>query len=134
MNTAFKEALQDGDFELLDGRWLNIRVTDLQLDFYVTAECSYEQPAQKQEARLRLSEPRPCDVVIQGNSRDFLALAARREDPDTLFFARRLLIEGDTELGLGLKNLLDSLELEQLPTALNWTIQRLDNLLQSRNI
>jgi predicted lipid carrier protein YhbT len=31
-------------------------------------------------------------------------------DPDTLFFSRRLTIEGDTELGLLLKNRLDALE------------------------
>jgi hypothetical protein len=36
------------------------------------------------------------------------ALALRREDPDTLFFTRRLVLEGDTELGLALKNALDA--------------------------
>jgi predicted lipid carrier protein YhbT len=34
----------------------------------------------------------------------------REEDPDTLFFARRLTIEGDTELGLVAKNLLDGID------------------------
>ena len=58
---------------------------------------------------------RPCDVVFCGNSMAFKTLALRREDPDTLFFQRRLMIEGDTELGLGLKNLLDSIDTEQLP-------------------
>ncbi|EXJ09542.1 ubiquinone anaerobic biosynthesis accessory factor UbiT [Nitrincola nitratireducens] len=37
-------------------------------------------------------------------------MAKRTEDPDSLFFQRQLSIEGDTELGLGIKNLLDSLE------------------------
>jgi predicted lipid carrier protein YhbT len=37
-------------------------------------------------------------------------LASRREDPDTLFFHRRLCIEGETETGLHVKNLLDALE------------------------
>jgi predicted lipid carrier protein YhbT len=32
-------------------------------------------------------------------------IAARKQDPDTLFFQRRLVIEGDTELGLYVKNL-----------------------------
>lgn len=40
---------------------------------------------------------------------DFLALALRREDPDSLFFTRRLVVEGDTETGLALKNALDAL-------------------------
>jgi predicted lipid carrier protein YhbT len=38
-------------------------------------------------------------------------LAKRQEDPDTLFFNRRLSMEGDTELGLIVKNALDALEL-----------------------
>jgi predicted lipid carrier protein YhbT len=54
----------------------------------------------------------PGDVVIRGTLADFWLLATRREDPDTLFFNRRLSIEGDTETGLYVKNLLDSLEFD----------------------
>lgn len=49
------------------------------------------------------------DVTVRASLPDFLALALRREDPDTLFFSRRLVLEGDTELGLAIKNALDSL-------------------------
>ena len=49
------------------------------------------------------------DVTIRARLADYLALALRREDPDTLFFSRRLVIEGDTALGLEIKNALDSL-------------------------
>jgi len=49
------------------------------------------------------------DVTIRASLRDYAALVLRREDPDTLFFTRRLAIEGDTELGLALKNALDAL-------------------------
>ncbi|PJC12345.1 MAG: sterol-binding protein, partial [Comamonadaceae bacterium CG_4_9_14_0_8_um_filter_60_18] len=38
-------------------------------------------------------------------------LARRQEDPDTLFFNRRLAMEGDTELGLLVKNTIDAIEL-----------------------
>ncbi len=51
------------------------------------------------------------DLSISASAYDFLQLAQRREDPDTLFFSRRLSIEGDTELGLVVKNALDALEL-----------------------
>lgn len=37
-------------------------------------------------------------------------LARREEDPDTLFFSRRLTLEGDTELGLLVENTLDALD------------------------
>ena len=56
---------------------------------------------------------RPCfgkpDVTVRASLADYLALALRREDPDTLFFTRRLVIEGDTALGLEIKNALDAL-------------------------
>jgi predicted lipid carrier protein YhbT len=41
-------------------------------------------------------------------------MVSRQEDPDTLFFNRSLSIEGDTELGLRVKNMLDALEWPQL--------------------
>jgi predicted lipid carrier protein YhbT len=57
---------------------------------------------------LRPAFGRP-DVTIRASFGDYLALALRREDPDTLFFTRRLVIEGDTGLGLEIKNALDAL-------------------------
>jgi predicted lipid carrier protein YhbT len=48
------------------------------------------------------------DVTIRASLSDYLALALRRQDPDSLFFSRRLVIEGDTALGLILKNALDA--------------------------
>ena len=57
------------------------------------------------------------DLTLAAAAEDFLALALRREDPDTLFFSRRLVMEGDTELGLLVKNTLDALEFKPtLPT------------------
>lgn len=55
---------------------------------------------------------RQCDVRIKGKLEEFWLLASRAEDPDTLFFHRRLAIEGDTATGLHIKNLLDSLEFD----------------------
>lgn len=54
------------------------------------------------------------DLVISASAHDFLLLAQRQQDPDTLFFNRRLSMEGDTELGLIVKNTLDALELPVL--------------------
>jgi predicted lipid carrier protein YhbT len=51
------------------------------------------------------------DLMIGATARDFMLLAQRKEDPDTLFFSRRLLMEGDTELGLLVKNTLDAIDL-----------------------
>jgi len=54
------------------------------------------------------------DATISANARDFIALALRAEDPDTLFFSRHLTLEGDTELALQLKNTLDGVDLRAL--------------------
>lgn len=50
------------------------------------------------------------DFTLRATLLDYARLALRREDPDTLFFARRLVIEGDTELGLVAKNALDAID------------------------
>ena len=50
-------------------------------------------------------------LTISASAYDFYLLSRRQEDPDTLFFSRRLVMEGDTELGLMLKNTLDAMEL-----------------------
>jgi predicted lipid carrier protein YhbT len=58
-------------------------------------------------------EDGPWDARISGNLADLLLLATRSEDPDTLFFARRLNLEGDTETALYVKNFLDALEFDR---------------------
>lgn len=58
------------------------------------------------------------DLSFAANLSAFLQLLARQEDPDTLFFNRELSIEGDTELGLIVKNMLDAIELPKLPASL----------------
>jgi predicted lipid carrier protein YhbT len=47
---------------------------------------------------------------FRASALDFARLAAREEDADTLFFNRRLVVEGDTEMALLVKNTLDTLE------------------------
>ena len=54
------------------------------------------------------------DLTLSATTRDFMALALREEDPDTLFFSRRLRMEGDTDLGLLVKNTLDAVDWDAL--------------------
>lgn len=51
----------------------------------------------------------PAVLRIQAGTEGFLSLVRGLEDPDRLFFERRLMMEGDTELGLILKNTLDAI-------------------------
>ncbi|MGA6099434.1 ubiquinone anaerobic biosynthesis accessory factor UbiT [Stutzerimonas marianensis] len=114
LNQLFAEPLADEAFEALEGRWLRLEVADLKLTWCLTCE----------RQRLRVAKQAPVAVTIRGNWREFLLLASRQEDPDTLFFRRRLVIEGDTELGLAIKNLIDSLDPDLLPPWLWALLQR----------
>lgn len=104
----FKTPIEEGRLDFWEGRVIGIRVQDLgiHLDFTKNKACI-----------LKVKKTLP-EVCISGDLKTFLLLAARRADPDTLFFQRKLLIEGDTALGLEIKNFLDSLEIESLPAPL----------------
>ncbi len=52
------------------------------------------------------------DVHIQGDLKTFLLLATSNEDPDSLFFSRKLSLEGNTEDGLYIKNLMDAMDFD----------------------
>ena len=104
INRVFQSAIEEGDFDFLQDCCLKIHIEDIDITFFIYFDGEL----------LRACPPRHYDVEFKGNTKAFLLLASRREDPDTLFFQRKLMIEGDTEMGLGIKNLLDSLELEQL--------------------
>lgn len=116
MRMAFHEALEDGDFEFLEGKWLKVEIRDMNLCWYV----SYED-----DKLVVADNIKDEDVSFSGNLNDLVLIAGRKEDPDTLFFQRRLSIEGDTELGLEVKNLMDSVDLEQLPKALQILLHQL---------
>ena len=83
----------------MEGRRISLAIADLGVTLSLTLESQ----------RLILCREKG-EATIRGGWREFLCLATRREDPDSLFFQRRLIIEGDTELGLTLKNLLDGCE------------------------
>ena len=118
---VFKEALEDGDFDFLENKWLKVTVSDLNLSWHISF----------QEGKLVVAEPRgQHDVHFSGNLNDLVLIAGRKEDPDTLFFQRRLQIEGDTELGLEVKNLMDSVDLEQLPKAMQVALNQLADFVQ----
>ncbi|WP_246792714.1 ubiquinone anaerobic biosynthesis accessory factor UbiT [Burkholderia perseverans] len=50
------------------------------------------------------------EIRIVATSRDFIRLAAREVDADTLFFNRRLVIQGETELALIVRNAIDAID------------------------
>ena len=121
LRLVFKEALADGDFEFLQDKWLKIAIDDLGLAWFI----SY------QNEQLVIAETAPqVDVSFEAQLNDLILIAGRKEDPDSLFFQRRLRIEGDTELGLEVKNLMDSIDLDVLPSLLKHGLTDLASFVQ----
>lgn len=104
LNLMFREALNSEALPAARGKVIAIAVADAGLQLAFTLG---------EEGVIPRASVRP-DVTIRANAQDFLALARRELDPDTLFFSRRLVIEGDTELGLLVKNTLDRLDTRNL--------------------
>jgi predicted lipid carrier protein YhbT len=118
LQQVLHEHIQRGDLDFLSGRQLQVWISDadIRLTFGM------------QQRLLMLSQSREADTIIRGKLSDFILLASRSEDPDTLFFQRRLVIEGNTDLGLEMKNVLDTLDSDSLPArlqaALTWLAQQ----------
>jgi len=103
LNLALARHLHPDTLHMLEGRALRIHVADAGLRFdYTWRDRAFRA------ARHDGVEP---DLTIRADAWDFHQLIQRREDPDTLFFSRRLVMEGDTELGLMVKNTLDAIDL-----------------------
>lgn len=124
LHSIFHEAIEDGDFEFLQGKWLKISITDLALDWWLSFENEQLIMASPKQNILE-------DVSFSATGDDLVLIAGRKQDPDTLFFQRRLKIEGDTELGLEVKNLIDAIDIEQLPSTVHDLVDFSANFLQN---
>lgn len=94
--------LAEDDLALLNNRRFLIDVED------TGARAAFTYRNGRFEALLTL--PETADLCFRAKLSAFLQIGLRQEDPDTLFFNRELSIEGDTELGLIVKNMLDAVE------------------------
>ena len=121
LNEAFREPFRHGELGFLEGQKVRIKVHDLGIDWLLSVEADRFRP---------LDRELEADVCIGGNGVDFALLATRQADPDTLFFQRRIRIEGDTELGLAVKNTMDSMDWDDLPLPLRKFLEILAMVLE----
>lgn len=105
LNHALAELIENGDFDFLEDRCCAIAVRDRNLAWHIGFD----------GARLLVDPELDPDVVISATVPAYLNLISQHADPDTLFFQRKLSIEGDVEMGLNVKNLLDALDEDDLP-------------------
>lgn len=104
LNLILARHLHPDTLEMLEDKTLRIQAIDANLYFdYV-----WRNNAFRADNHGAVTP----DLTIKANVWDFYCLIQRHEDPDTLFFGRRLIIEGNTELGLMVKNTLDSIDME----------------------
>jgi len=114
LNVAAKMKLLPQDcLELLEGRTFLVEVLDTGGRANFTCRNGLFRPL--------FSAPQTPDLCFRANLSAFTQMIARQEDPDTLFFNRELSIEGDTELGLVVKNMLDAVEWPRLPNLSGFT-------------
>lgn len=103
LNLVRTKLWPEEDFSWLQGKTVRLAILDLDRG----ATLSFD-------GKQFRTGSQPADITFGASLADYLVLARRQEDPDTLFFQRRLLIEGDTEVGLALKNLLDATDFSPL--------------------
>lgn len=119
LGLLFASQAADDELGFLADQWVAIRVEDLDLSFEVSFDGQWQVRA------LTCAQ-----VTFSANSAELVLVAAAKEDPDTLFFQRKLSIQGDTELGLEVKNLLLSVEFSTLPAPIRFSVERLASLIQ----
>ena len=87
--------------EALYGKQFRLQIEDLGLVLHFRCEQGKFKALPKGSA---------ADVSLSACAIDFFKLASAQEDADTLFFRRRLKMEGDTELGIAVKYWIDASE------------------------
>ena len=117
LNGAFAEQLADGDFEFLEDRILQVEILDAGLFIGL----SY---VQNRITCNRFSrDAGESDVTLSVDTLNAIKLVQQEVDPDTLFFQRKLKINGDTELAHHVKNTIDTLNPELIP---QWVMRLVD--------
>lgn len=111
LNELFALPIAEGRLDFLEQRSAMIVMSDIDARWVISFY---------RDRLLVLPGQDDADVVISGDSAQFLALGLRSEDPDMFFFQRQLKVRGDTELGLAMKNFIDSIDEEDLPPLLRY--------------
>ena len=100
LNAILRRDLPQDVYLQLIGRHVEISVSDWGVRFRVGVSSERFTP---------LPHNAVADLSVTATARDFALLASGDEDGDTLYFDRRVVVEGDTELALLIKNTLDAL-------------------------
>ena len=117
LNLIFYKNLKQGELDFLQNKIIHITIEDAGVEFRISL---------KQKKIIPASHNTHVDLELKGTVYNYMLLASRREDTDTLFFSRRLHMQGDTELGLYVKNFLDGMDMDsyKIPAYLEAILQK----------
>ncbi len=105
--TVFSEQIASDELDFLIGKRLAVAFSDVPFRFYLTMLTAKNSDPGSKKIQVTTHLAHSPEVTFAGDVNSFLTLLTRKQDPDTLFFKRKLIITGDTELGLLIKNFLD---------------------------
>ena len=117
LNKIFSKELDEGELDFLQDKIIHITIEDGGVEYRFSLQNNKLVAADKNVA---------ADLTLKGTIYNYLLLASRQEDTDTLFFSRRLQMQGDTELGLYVKNFLDGMDMDshKIPSYLKSLLQK----------
>ncbi len=95
-NKRFKERLKE-----IDNKVFLFEAVDLNKKFYLRIKDG--------DIKIIPHLAKEPDVVMKGETKVFFGLLLGKEDPDTVFFSRKLEISGDTAAAIHFKNILNSM-------------------------
>jgi len=112
INTLSKEFIEHNELEFMKNKYVCVFIPDLGLSWMFTKT---KDAHHKNERLVIVNEAsiKP-DVTFSGSLNAMILMASQKVDPDTLFFNRELMITGDTNLGLEIKNLIDQFDISLL--------------------
>ncbi len=118
LNHLLRSEIEGGECSFIENGTIYIRSTQPNLCVRIVFQRQHFHCSKIVPTQLNFSNDTQQQVLMSAHATDFIALLLREIDPDTLFFQRRLKLQGNTELGLGVKNLLDGIDLERIPKPL----------------
>jgi len=96
-NPGFRERLSE-----IDGKVFLFEAKDIKKSFYLRIK--------NNDIKVVPHSAKKPDVTMRGTVKVLIDVLTGKEDPDTVFFSRRLEISGDTAAAIHFKNMLAALE------------------------
>ncbi len=125
LNKVFYVALKEQELDFLLDSWLKLSINDANIHCFITVVENQQGEIKLQVLNTLPANKNKADVELSADTLSLVLLASKQVDPDTLFFQRKLLVTGETELGLAIKNFLDDFDIKEgLPASIQTVINK----------